>query len=681
MNPVPSKTSHISIALIGNPNSGKSTLFNSLTGLHQKTGNYSGVTVDKHYGKYNLHGLEYQITDLPGTYSLYPKSMDEEVACKALLSEEEKIDVVVIVVDSSNLKRHLLLATQVIDLKKPCVMVLNMIDEAEKNNVIIYQEELEKLVGIKVVTANSREKKGINELKEAITQAKISDSIFYNFEKQKQLFPQADSYEKVITSQFNKTKQSSSDIKAFELADNIHRFAKINYIVAKSVKQPKQLSKSHTQKLDSFFTHKFFGFAFFFFVLFIIFQFIFYVAEYPMTWIEEGFAQLMSITANALPVGQFNDLVVNGILAGISGIVVFVPQIALLFFFIAILEDTGYMARASFILDKVMRRFGLNGKSVIPMISSVACAVPSIMSTRTITNWKDRIITILVTPLISCSARLPVYTLLISIMFAGKQTFLGFNYQGLVLMGMYVLGFVAALIAAFILKRVLKTDEKSYFIMELPVYRKPQWQTVAMLVFDKVKVFLFDAGKIILAISVVLWFLTTHTSSSEFQRIDLEYTAAIKQTDNDSLKSVYQAQMQSQKLEASYAGVLGKKMEPIIKPLGFDWKIGIALITSFAAREVFVGTMATIYSSGDSENTETLREKLIAEKNFETQQPAYSNAVCWSLLVFYVFAMQCMSTLATTYRETKHWKWPAIQLVFMTGLAYLSSFIIYSVFS
>lgn len=670
---MPSKTSHTSIALIGNPNSGKSTLFNSLTGLHQKTGNYSGVTVDKHYGTYQLNGIEYQITDLPGTYSLYPKSMDEEVACKALLNEQEKIDVVVIVVDSSNLKRHLLLATQVIDLKKPCVMVLNMIDEAEKNNIIIYKEELEKLLGIKVITTNSRKKEGIKELKEAITQAKNSDSIFYNFEKQKQLFPQADSYEQVITSQFNNTKQNSSDIKAFELADNIHRFAKINYIVAKCIKQPKQLSKSYTQKLDSFFTHKFFGFAFFFFVLFIIFQFIFYVAEYPMTWIEEGFAQLMSFTANALPAGQLNDLVVNGILAGISGIVVFVPQIALLFFFIAILEDTGYMARASFILDKVMRRFGLNGKSVIPMISSVACAVPSIMSTRTITNWKDRIITILVTPLISCSARLPVYTLLISIMFAGKQTFLGFNYQGLVLMAMYVLGFVAALLAAYILKRVLKTEEKSYFIMELPVYRKPQWQTVAMLVFDKVKVFLFDAGKIILAISVVLWFLTTHAPGNAFEEIDKKAQASHITLSEESINA--------EKLEASYAGVLGKKMEPIIKPLGFDWKIGIALITSFAAREVFVGTMATIYSSGDSENTETLREKLIAEKNFETQQPSYSNAVCWSLLVFYVFAMQCMSTLATTYRETKHWKWPAIQLVFMTGLAYLSSFAIYSVFS
>ncbi len=676
-----SKSSHISVALIGNPNSGKSTLFNSLTGLHQKTGNYSGVTVDKHYGSYKHQDTEYQLTDLPGTYSLYPKSIDEEVACKALLSNDEKIDVVVIVVDSSNLKRHLLLATQVIDLKKPCVMALNMIDEAQKNNINIYKEELEKLLGITVVSTNSRSKEGIKELKEAIANANVSNSIFYNFEKQKQLFPNADSYETVIKSQFETNKTDNELIKSFELADNIHRFAKINYIVAKCIKQPEQLSRSITQKLDSFFTHKIFGFAFFFLVLLIIFQFIFYVAEYPMTWIEEGFTYLMNITASSLPQGQFNDLIVNGVLAGISGIVVFVPQIALLFFFIAILEDTGYMARASFILDKVMRRFGLNGKSVIPMISSVACAVPSIMSTRTITNWKDRIITILVTPLISCSARLPVYTLLISIMFAGKQTFLGFNYQGLVLMAMYLLGFVAALLAALVLKRFLKTTEKSYFIMELPVYRKPQWQTVVMLVFDKVKVFLFDAGKIILAISVVLWFLTTHSPSGEFQRIEMEYADVIEHTTDDSVKAIYEAKMQAEKLEASYAGFLGKKMEPVIKPLGFDWKIGIALITSFAAREVFVGTMATIYSSGDSENTETLREKLIAEKNFETQQPAYSNAVCWSLLVFYVFAMQCMSTLATTYRETKHWKWPAIQLIFMTGLAYLSSFAIYSIFS
>ena len=664
-----SKASHISIALIGNPNSGKSTLFNSLTGLNQKTGNYPGVTVDKHYGSYTFKKQPYVLTDLPGTYSLYPKSMDEEVACKALLSEKEKIDVVVIVIDASNLKRHLLLATQVIDLKKPCVLVLNMIDEADKNNITIYKDELEKLLDISVVAVNSRNKHGIHELKEAIINAKVSNSIFYNFEKQKQLFPQFKSYHDIVESVVNADKSHTALLKEFELTDNIYRFSKIKYIIAKGIKQPEQLNKNLTQKLDTFFTHKIFGFAFFFFILFIIFQFIFYVAEFPMTWIEGGFAHFMNLVSSTLPRGQLNDLLVNGILAGISGIVVFVPQIALLFFFIAILEDTGYMARASFILDKVMRRFGLNGKSVIPMLSSVACAVPSIMSTRTITNWKDRIITILVTPLISCSARLPVYTLLISIMFVGKHTIGILNYQGLVLMGLYLLGFASALLAAYILKLVLKTTEKSYFIMELPVYRMPQWQTVIMLVFSKVKVFLFDAGKIILAISIVLWFLTSHAPNSAFEILEK----------NAIVNTVSKQDLNAQKLEASYAGILGKKIEPAIKPLGFDWKIGIALITSFAAREVFVGTMATIYSSGDSDNTETLREKLIEAKNFETHEPAYTNAVCWSLLIFYVFAMQCMSTLATTYRETKHWKWPVIQLVFMTGLAYVSSLLVYTI--
>lgn len=668
---MPSNLSHISVALVGNPNSGKSTLFNSMTGLHQKTGNYAGVTVDKHYGSYKHKNQEFKVTDLPGTYSLYPKSLDEEVACRALLSVDEKIDVVVIVADASNLKRHLLLATQLIDLKISCVLALNMIDEAAKNNTVIYYEELEKLIDIPVIPINSRSKEGIQELKEAITRAKISDTVFYNFEKQKQLFPQIDSYQTLIQLALDTKKEQPHAIKEFELNDNLHRFSKINYMVAKCIKQPEKLNKNLTQKLDTFFTHKVFGFAFFFLVLFVIFQFIFYVAEYPMTWIEEGFAYLMNTVAVSLPKGQLSDLLVNGVLAGISGIVVFVPQIALLFFFIAILEDTGYMARASFILDKVMRKFGLNGKSVIPMISSVACAVPSIMSTRTITNWKDRMITILVTPLISCSARLPVYTLLISMMFAKDKSIGILNYQGVVLMGMYLLGFGAALLAALILKHVLKTTEKSYFIMELPVYRKPQWQTVAMLVFDKVKVFLFDAGKIILAISIVLWFLTSHSPGDAFEKLESNAVAT----------NLSEADLNAQKLEASYAGILGKKMEPAIKPLGFDWKIGIALITSFAAREVFVGTMATIYSSGDSENTETLREKLIAEKNFETQLPAYSSAVCWSLMIFYVFAMQCMSTLATTYRETKHWKWPAIQLVFMTGLAYLSSLVIYNVLS
>lgn len=663
------KSSHISIALAGNPNSGKSTLFNALTGLSQKTGNYAGVTVDKHYGKYTNQQTVVTVTDLPGTYSLFPKSIDEEVACKALLSKEEKQDVVVVVLDASNLKRHLLLATQILDLKMPTVVALNMIDEAEKNNIKIYIEELEKLLGVKVIPVNSRGKKGITELKDAIMNAAVSGTIFYNFTKQKELLPAYNSYEEVILSCLGKPDDNAT--KEFELTDNIHRFTAINYIVSKSVKQPEQLDKSMTQKLDHFFTHKVFGFLFFLLILFVIFQFIFFLADYPMTWIENGFLYLMNITAEALPQGKISDLLVNGVLAGISGIAVFVPQIALLFFFIAILEDTGYMARASFILDKLMRRFGLNGKSVIPMISSVACAVPSIMSTRTIMNWKDRMITIMVAPLVSCSARLPVYTLLIGMMFAHKKDAGIFSYEGLVLMGMYLLGFAAALIAAIIMKYVLKTTEKSYFIMELPVYRMPQMRTVLMLVFNKVKVFLFDAGKIILAISIVLWFLTSHAPGNAFETI--EKNAVANQISEDEVNA--------QKLEVSYAGLLGKKIEPAIKPLGFDWKIGIALITSFAAREVFVGTMATIYSTGDSENTETLREKLMAEKNYETNRPVYTVAVCWSLLVFYAFAMQCMSTLATTYRETRHWKWPAIQLVFMSGLAYLSSLIVYNALS
>ncbi len=668
----------ITIALIGNPNSGKSTLFNSLTGLNQRTGNYPGVTVDKHTG-YTRHQsgeeyYQYTILDLPGTYSLFPKSIDEEVACKALLGQDgEKPGVVVIVADASHLKRHLLLATQVMDLKMPSVLVLNMIDEAEKEGISINTQELEKILGIDVIPVNSRNKQGLQELKEAIAHAKTPYVDFYHKEKLARLSPVPADYRSLIASQFG---AASPAYKDFEAADNLHRYSQINYIMARCVKLPEQASRSLTQKLDNLFTHRIFGYVFFLLVLFIIFQFIFFIAEYPMAWIEMGFSKLMGLTAEALPQGKLNDLLVNGVLAGLSGIVVFVPQIALLFFFIAVLEDTGYMARVSFILDRLMRRFGLNGRSVIPMISSVACAVPSIMSTRTISNWKERLITILVTPLISCSARLPVYTLLISMMFAADKHAGFFNYSGVVLMGMYLLGFGTALLAAFMLRFMLRAREKSYFIMELPVYRRPQWQTVGVTVLGKIRVFLLDAGKIIMAISIILWFLTTHAPGNRFEAIE-QHAAATRQDSTRRMDKVVAAE----KLESSYAGILGKKIEPVIRPLGFDWKIGIALITSFAAREVFVGTMATIYSAGDSDNTESIRRKMENEINPRTGRPQYTTAVCWSLLIFYAFAMQCMSTLAVTWRETKHWKWPLVQLIFMTGLAYLSSFVVYTALS
>ncbi|HWY12302.1 MAG TPA: ferrous iron transport protein B [Bacteroidia bacterium] len=666
----------ISVALLGNPNSGKTTLFNSLTGLNQKTGNYPGVTVDKHVGTTKTtNGIKLSITDLPGTYSLYPKSLDEEVACKVLLGND--IDVAVVVTDSSNLKRHLLLATQVIDLKIPAIVVLNMIDEADALGLKIDKEELSRLLGVKIVAVNSRSGEGFEELKSIITEATISENTFYDVSKPNEL--NTEGFKNIIEKQFERNTEYNKKLNAFEEKDTVYRFNVINYIFVKTVTLPLTATRSFSEKADKIITHPIFGYGILLLVLFVVFQFIFFIAEFPMEWIENAFAFFMEKVSGILPAGQLSDLLVNGVLAGLSGIVVFIPQIALLFLFIGLLEDSGYMARVSFIMDKIFRRFGLNGKSVIPIVSGVACAVPSILGARTISNYKERLITILVIPLMSCSARLPVYTLLISLMVPDEIVFGIFNLKGLILLGMYLLGFVATLATAFVLKLIVKTKEKSYFIMELPVYRMPQWKSIGVIVVGKVKVFLWEAGKIILAISIILWFLSSHCPDSEFKRIDLEYKEAMNTLPNDSMKNVFEKQMQSAKLEASYAGWLGKKIEPAIKPLGFDWKIGIALITSFAAREVFVGTMATIYSANDSENVTSVREKLILEKEPDGK-PKYSAAVCLSLLVFYAFAMQCMSTMAVVLRETKSWKWTLIQFFYMTGLAYLSSYLVYNLF-
>ena len=703
-----SEKSTIKVALVGNPNSGKSTLFNALTGLNQKTGNFPGVTVDKKSGFSKLSPtLTVEFIDLPGTYSLYPKSLDERVAFEVLCNTENEHhpDVTIVVADASNLKRNLFLVSQIIDLKIPVILALNMMDMVEKEGDVIDAIRLSEKLGVKVVGISARNKEGVDALKQALLQPLSVPQ--YDFIDIKKITP--DAIEKVksvmkVKSDFvafqiinhlsdisflhNKELQIKItdalntlvvDTNKLQSLESVERYKVINRIVEECITHKSAIkTESFTQKLDSVLTHKIWGYAIFLGVLFFIFQTIFFLAAFPMQWIESLFISISEITANILPKGEVSNLLVNGIIAGLSGVVVFVPQIALLFAFIAILEDTGYMARVSFIMDKLMRRFGLNGRSVIPLISGVACAVPAIMSARTISSWKERIITIMVTPLMSCSARLPVYTLLISLVVPQNKTLGFFNYQGLILMALYLIGFIAAIAAAWILKWILKAREKSYFIMELPVYRTPQWRTVGYTIYDKVKMFLFDAGKIIVAISIILWFLSAHAPGNKFAEIEKKYK------DPQPTYAWYfetpaqiNAKIASEKLEASYAGMLGKSIEPAIKPLGFDWKIGISLVTSFAAREVFVGTMATIYSAGNTDNTQTIREKMQAEKDSETGAPKFSIAVGFSLMIFYAFAMQCMSTLAVVYRETKNWKWPTIQFFFMGALAYVSSFVVY----
>ena len=700
------KSNKITVALVGNPNSGKTTLFNALTGLNQKVGNFPGITVDKKVGACQISQLasknkiDTEFIDLPGTYSLYPKSMDEIISFQVLCDpkNEHHPDVNIIIVDASNLKRSLCLATQVIDLKTPCILALNMMDLIENDGVKIYLKLLEEKLGVAVVPINARKKIGIGNLKQAILNVKERENknsfvdiknlcpnliediqILLNKASDYNAFQIACNY-KTITD-FSKQDIDKLDCiisehkfiaKRLQATETVRRYKAINQLLEECVEYPKNSkNNSLTQKLDDILTHPIYGFAIFLCVLFLIFQAVFSWSEYPMEVIDSSISQLSRFVANALPEGALNSLIVDGIIAGLGGIVIFVPQIAFLFAFIAILEDTGYMSRVSFISDKLLRGFGLSGRSIIPLLSGAACAIPAVMSARTIPNWKERIITIMVVPLMSCAARLPVYTLLISMMIPAEQKWFIFNLQGLTMMGFYLIGFISAILIAWLMKYIIKSKERSYFVMEMPTYKTPDWRTVFYTIIEKVKVFLIDAGKIIIAISIVLWALSSYGPTSKFDEIERKY----QNTENAEVA------IASEKLESSYAGIIGKSIEPVIAPLGFDWRIGISLITSFAAREVFVGTMSTIYSVGDADNTKSIREKLMSHKNPETGEAFFTPAVALSLMLFYAFAMQCMSTLAIVFRETNGWKWPIIQFVYMSALAYLASFIAYQLLS
>ena len=694
------------IALIGNPNSGKSTLFNVLTGLNQKIGNFPGVTVDKKTGIYKLpDGRTSQIIDLPGTYSLYPKSKDEMIVMEALADKTSPVhpDLIIFVADASNLKRNLLLYTQVADLKIPIIIALNMMDLAKRSGIEISVDALSAKLGVQVISISARSKSGIDRLREAIgfagkiplQQASIeveslAPGLVQKIQSEMQVdlpyvaLQMAHQHEQLhfLTSAQSERIEEIEQEFSFhsqkaQAAETIARYNFINEVLSDTItKKTDAYQETVSNRIDKVLTHKIFGFVIFFMILFLIFQSIFAWSEYPMSLIEQSFVWLAETGHGFLPAGVLTDLLIDGVLAGLSGIIIFIPQIAILFAFISILEDTGYMSRVTFMMDKIMRKVGLSGKSVIPMIGGFACAVPSIMSTRNIESWKDRMITIMVTPLIACSARLPVYTLLISLVVPDRKVWGFINMQGMALMSMYVLSVVSAIVVAFVMKYIIKSRERGYFIMELPVYRMPRWNNVLYTMYEKVKTFITEAGKVIIAVSIVLWVLASYGPPGRFEAVEKQFgsTEYVQKYQPEELERI----KASSKLENSFAGILGKSIEPVIKPLGFDWKIGIALITSFAAREVFVGTMATIYSvDGDDTNMKSVTEKMQSARNPETGLPVFTFAVAFSLMIFYAFAMQCISTVAVVYRETKHWKWPAIQFVYMTGLAYVASLIVY----
>jgi len=690
----------INVALIGNPNTGKTSVFNQLTGLNQQVGNYPGITVEKKIGFCKLpNNVKANILDLPGTYSLNASSMDENVVIELLLNKNDKLfpDVALLITDVENLKRNLLLFTQIKDLEIPTILVINMADRMKYKGISLNIPLLEEKLKTKIALISSRKGYGIDELKNLIVNYKtLSSEPCLNassidpayFDTLRKTFPNQLLYKLwlVITQDVNflnldrnevrsSFTKSHSDLKRLQQKETIKRYQFINDVLKEGQTIDNSIAKDFRSRLDRVLTHKFWGYVIFFFILAVIFQSIFDWSKIPMDFIDKTFAALSITASKDLPPGVLTNLISQGIIPGIGGILIFIPQIAFLFMFISILEESGYMSRVVFLMDKIMRRFGLSGKSVVPLISGTACAIPAIMATRNIENWKERLITILVTPFTTCSARLPVYAIIIALVIPDTYVLGIVNLQGLTLMILYLLGFGMALFSAYVLNKVLKIKGKTYFVVEMPNYKLPLFKNVAINVIEKTKSFVLGAGKIILAISVVLWFLASNGPGENFA--NAEKLIQEKTKENPLSKIELQDAVASQKLQNSYIGLMGKSIEPVILPLGYDWKIGIAVLSSFAAREVFVGTLATIYSVGDTDNENTIKNKMQAEVNPITGKKVFNFASGISLLLFYAFAMQCASTLAITKKETNSWKWPMAQLIFMSGMAYIVALVAY----
>jgi ferrous iron transport protein B len=695
-------STNLNVALIGNPNTGKTSVFNALTGLNQKVGNYPGITVEKKQGSCRLNRTtKAHIIDLPGTYSLNASSMDESVVIELLLNKNDKDypDVAVVISDIENLKRNLLLFTQIKDLEIPTLLVINMSDRMKRKGISLDIALLEEKLKTKIALISTRENTGIDQLKtflldyrllskESITDIHAIDKdYFQNLEK---VFPNQSLYKLwlVITQDVNFAKlerkkvedatayktQSESHLKRLQQKETITRYQVINNALKETYTVDINKATDIRSKLDRVLIHRFWGYIIFFMILLTIFQVIFEWSSIPMDFIDESFTKLSELTKDKLPPGLFTNLLAEGIISGLGGIVIFIPQIAFLFLFIAVLEETGYMSRVVFLMDRGLRKYGLSGKSVIPLISGTACAIPAVMATRNIENWKERLITILVTPFTTCSARLPVYLILISLVIP-QGNFLGMGYQGLTLMGLYLLGFVMALLSAALLNKLLKIQSKTYFVIEMPNYKLPLLKNVTITVFEKTKSFVVEAGKIILAISILLWVMASFGPGEQFN--NAEEIVREQQAPNQLSEEDLSTKIASYKLEHSFIGILGKSIEPAIAPLGFDWKIGIALISSFAAREVFVGTLATIYSVGNDQE-ETIKNRMAAERK-PNGKVLFDLPTGISLMLFYAFALQCMSTLAIVKKETNSWKWPMIQLFSMTAIAYLSALVVYQI--